>query len=807
MNISDLIVELLQQGKRVDIPGIGAMESVLKEPYHDPKTNTYYPARHTVVFGDAQDGDNTVVQAIAERECVNEDVARQMWNNYVDALTDRIKSNGSHTFMGLGTISTPDKKTFQFRVADDLVLDDDSDDVPLTDVKIYDHAGEEDPFAQFDEEEVPVLEDKPEPELEPVAEPEPEPIVEPEPEPEPEPVVEPEPEPEPVVEPEPELVDEPEPVAANEPEPTFAPEPEPVAEPEPEPVAEPEPEPVVDKKWEGDLDRVDEISKEKDNYVDPKAAAKAEKERRKREKKEEEERRKLEKKAEEERIRAAAEAEKERLAREKQAAEELRRAEEQMRRAEKKAEEERIRAEREAEAARIKAEKKAEEERIKAEKKAEEERIKAEKKAAALAAMAARQQAKAEEQRLKAEHKAEHEAAKAAAIAARDEEKALRKAEQDAAKAAATAARDKEKALRKAEQDAAKAAAIAARDEEKALRKAEKEAAKQAERNRKLADELLPANPYTESHDEDDGRKRHSIWPLILIILLVLLILAGGAYYFLLKRGQGKQPAAVETPVVQSGKHLDVPAYNSLTFNTDMIEYSPRDINGNTDRVCRNMAEYISNYLKDRGYARAIAPMMDRVRQYASDRMADLLADRFAVQRMIPYDDYIYKFNEPCLKAKRANNARIQVQTELMNYSALDDILYAMVDELGLQPGGDTPKTAAEVQQVKTAEKAAADKKAAAAKKKAVSDETPVFVYVSKESKQGFDLIAGFYLNRATAANLTARLHEQGCDAYIIEKNDLFYVSMGSASTRTAAEALFKHVKSWYDGDVVIKEW
>ena len=720
MNISELIVELLQQGKRVEIPGIGTLESVLKDAYHDPATNTYYPARHTIAFGNVQNGDTTMVQAIAERECVDDDVAKQMWRNYVDALTDRIKSSGRHTFVGLGTISSPDKKSFHFQVADDLVLDADSDEVPLTDVKIYSHEGEEDPFAQFGDDDVPVIEDKPEP------------------------VAEPEPEPEPT----------PQPVAEPEPEPVAEPEPEPVAEPEPELELEPEPAPVVDLHWDDDLDRVDEISKEKDSYVDPKEAAKAEKARIKAEKKAEEERKLLQKKAEEQRRKAEVQAEKERIAREKQAAEEMRRAEEQMRRAEKKAEEERQKAEREAEAARLKAEKKAEEERQKAEEsrlRAEKEALKAEKKAAALAAVAARQQAKAEA---------------------------------------------------KALSESAKAAAVSVRNEEKARRQAEKEAAMQAERNRKLADELLPATPYSDGYGTSDGGKKRRLWPILVIILLLLMLLAGVAYYFLVVRGHDRQTVAVEAPVTAGGRHLDVPAVNSLTFNTDMIEYGPRDVNANTERVCRNMSDYIGNYLANRGYAGARAPMMDRVRQYASDRMADLLADRFAVQRLIPYDDYIYHFNEPLLKSKRANNARITVQTELMNYSLLDDILYQMVDELGLTLGGATQKTATEVQQVKSAEKA---KKTAANKKE--TDETPVFVYVANDSKQGFDLIAGFYLNRGTAAKITARLHEQGCDAYIIEKNDLFYVSMGSASTRTAAEALYKHVKSWYDGDVVIKEW
>lgn len=92
-------------------------------------------------------------------------------------------------------------------------------------------------------------------------------------------------------------------------------------------------------------------------------------------------------------------------------------------------------------------------------------------------------------------------------------------------------------------------------------------------------------------------------------------------------------------------------------------------------------------------------------------------------------------------------------------------------------------------------------------KNNAQNGENPVYVYVEKGSKQGYDIIAGFYLNKATAAKMTARLHELGCDAYIIEFNDLYYVSMGSASSQTSADALLKHIKSWYDGDAVIKKW
>ena len=44
MNITDLIVELLEKGQKVEIPGIGTLDSVMQDAHHDPKTRIYYPA-------------------------------------------------------------------------------------------------------------------------------------------------------------------------------------------------------------------------------------------------------------------------------------------------------------------------------------------------------------------------------------------------------------------------------------------------------------------------------------------------------------------------------------------------------------------------------------------------------------------------------------------------------------------------------------------------------------------------------------------------------------------------------------------
>ena len=141
------------------------------------------------------------------------------------------------------------------------------------------------------------------------------------------------------------------------------------------------------------------------------------------------------------------------------------------------------------------------------------------------------------------------------------------------------------------------------------------------------------------------------------------------------------------------------------------------------------------------------------------------------------------------------------MQKELLDMRVLDSILDRVVTELGLEPDAGAPRTAEQVQQVKTEERKAIENR------KPKEEPAPVKVNVEQDSRQGFDIIAGFYLDRASAARLTARLHELGSDAYIIEKNNMYYVSMGSAKNRTAAEALFKHIKGWYDGDVAIKQW
>jgi hypothetical protein len=264
-----------------------------------------------------------------------------------------------------------------------------------------------------------------------------------------------------------------------------------------------------------------------------------------------------------------------------------------------------------------------------------------------------------------------------------------------------------------------------------------------------------------------------------------------------------KPADTTETPEpTVSGKHLDVPAENDLTYNCDALVYSNAEMMDNSGKVCVAMDAYISDFLAARNYRGGKAAMMDRVRQYADRRMNDMMGDRYAVQRMLPYSDYITAHCEPWMRYSYASKVRGIVQSELMNLDLLNQMLDQLVGDLGMQQG-EKEYTAAEVQQVR------AQEREAVVKKKPAVEEEPVVApaYTTKESKQGFDVIAGFYINKATANKMASRLHAQGCDAYIIEKNDGYYVSMGSAPTRTKAEALFNHLKSWYDGDIAIKQW
>ncbi|MBR1792824.1 MAG: SPOR domain-containing protein [Bacteroidales bacterium] len=224
-----------------------------------------------------------------------------------------------------------------------------------------------------------------------------------------------------------------------------------------------------------------------------------------------------------------------------------------------------------------------------------------------------------------------------------------------------------------------------------------------------------------------------------------------------------------------------------FTFSTNLIAYDQKDISRGCRIVRNNLNEYVSRFLASRRYTNAKTPMMERIGSYAEKRFGELYdPNTFYVDRLLAQKDYIHEYLYDFLKQRRESQTCVTIQSELMSYTFLDGMLNEMVAELGLQPDAIREKEPAIIkvqpqQEVLTAQ----------------------FV---KESKKGYDIIAGFYTNKSTANRMANILKRQGCDAYIIDKQGLYYVSMGSTPTQTAAEALFKHIKSWYDGDIAIRK-
>lgn len=288
----------------------------------------------------------------------------------------------------------------------------------------------------------------------------------------------------------------------------------------------------------------------------------------------------------------------------------------------------------------------------------------------------------------------------------------------------------------------------------------------------KKTDKKAPKAPAPKK----EKKKRKKGW-LILLLLLLLLLGGGGAYYYFYMYNPAGNTAKFKGDLQQDRSNI-----GPFTYSLDLLEYDQNDRFILKNDLLNYMNEYITEFLAQKGYASSKQSMMDRVGRYTEGRLEELLDNRgYFVERIIPNEDYVHNFLNNDLKSKKGRRANTTIQTELMN-GELDNLLNTLIDELGLRSAA--PVAKAEV-------------------KKEESKPAP---QLAKQSKKGYDLVAGFYTNRNSAISMQNRLKSMGCAAYVIEKNSGYYVSMGSAATQTAAEGILKQVKSWYDGDVIIKK-
>lgn len=650
MNITEYIVAHLKQGLDVELPGIGTFTVRHTDVHYDSASDTLFPAQQTLAFEPRCSGDNSIVQYIADQECISMATAQQMFKNYLEALREKLDTVHSHTFDGIGTIT---KEGFgcSFKADPQLSLSTDNKlRMPISNVKTYKTAAYEDPFAQFSQ---PFRKE------------------------------------------------------CNSADPQDMPAPKPPVVPPAHNTgswsAPSEVMPV-----EADATTSDEAA---DDSMTEEVCAAAIKER-------------------------------------------------------------------------------------------------------IVVPDAGAQEAPAEQQ-THIEH--------AMSVHAEDgEDKAtIEEAQQ-------------ERALTEESEEASPWEAQHEKADEQTEPQTQPDALASLQTMEKLAMQNENVKEYdgtgSKAHNPAGGvststKKKHSGRVVIIVLLLLLLILGGMAayYYFKIYRPghsraisdlnieemvtgsegiEKSEPAGIAagmtsgntsetdgspvSAVSDEGASAVYVVNNDFTQTSDAIRYDSEDISSISSDIYSYLRAYINNYLQSRHYSKAEEAMQQKVLSFTQGRLTEMMqADGYHAQSFFNYcsHDYQHTYLEKDLKEHHTARQRVVMQRELMNTATLGRLLDEVLQDSEI----------------------AADPHNAAAQPRPVQK---TYAAATREvTKKGFDVIAGFYVNRTSADVMASNLKKKGCDAYVINRNGLYYVSMGSAGSQTEAEHLYHHIKEWYKGDVAIKKW
>ncbi len=245
-----------------------------------------------------------------------------------------------------------------------------------------------------------------------------------------------------------------------------------------------------------------------------------------------------------------------------------------------------------------------------------------------------------------------------------------------------------------------------------------------------------------------------------------------------------EEPAPTETAQPAASEKQTLPANTNLfTYSTDGLNYEQNELDAYTSEVMARMDSYITNYATLRRYSKAVDMLKAKSAEYTRSIMEERLGhpNEIAFHQLLPYNDYVRNYNMPAIKGRKATRTKVLIQSELME-SKLEELLNQVISENGIEQDAAPAVAPRPAQPVSTAS-------------------------YSSHSKKGYDIIAGFFVTKAYADRMATNLKKKGCDAYIIEVNQGYYVSMGSAESRTKAESLYAHIKEWYKGDISIKKF
>ena len=328
--------------------------------------------------------------------------------------------------------------------------------------------------------------------------------------------------------------------------------------------------------------------------------------------------------------------------------------------------------------------------------------------------------------------------------------------------------------------------------------------------------ETIPVTPASEPK-KPSKKKKNIIIPII--ILLLLLLLGGTYYYFVVVKdmpipfikdkveetSQTEMPSLLDTIVVATEDTVAVQkeeseaaeeteevdlfkGANVFTFDYTLVPVENKDviIPEASNTIIDVITPKIEKFLKRQNYTTAKDLMVERLNEYIVKRLKEILDDNFFhPARLVNYDNYITDYCTDKLQRQRVSRAKSEIISEIQINGLFDEYLNELIDA-GL---------------VKR------DKIEFVPKQKQKEQGSVPVTEMRLRSKQGFDIIAGFFKNRDNAAREADRFRKRGADAYVINKGNLYYVSLGSAPSQTAAEALLRQLRTWNKENMVIKKW
>lgn len=209
--LSKMVGELILDHDQVELPGLGIFAAEVVPASFSDRGYTINPPYRRLSFHQGSTQDSLLIDLYARSNGVEKETARVILVQYLAELKEKLKTEKTIVFPGLGRLRATKENHFFFVCNEDLNIF--PDGIGLEPISLKTHTESQEEVAEAISSLAGILE--------------PIPIVN-------IPAQEAEPEPEPI----------PEPIVEPEPIPTPAPEPEPIAEPEPEPAPTPEPAPV-----------------------------------------------------------------------------------------------------------------------------------------------------------------------------------------------------------------------------------------------------------------------------------------------------------------------------------------------------------------------------------------------------------------------------------------------------------------------------------------------------------------------------------------------------------------------------------